>query len=233
MARNTSQQGSRRGRSSELKPPTWQPSASASPSLVAAGVLSALKDHGIHSAIGGSLALSIEGFDIGRPPDDVDVVILDDAPDAGQMRKALCVAGCRNVPDETVIADHLKDGHAAFLLGKHNVEIQVPAAKVAKARPHAKANALRLLQHTRSNVALVGGLRIIRSQNVAIWKAIFGRDKDRRDLKVLIDSTNAAGEPAITNANELVDYTRAVAGSSAAAWVDELLFKNDCWYAAY
>jgi len=212
-----------------------RPSVLASPGLLAAaGVLQdALKKKGIHTAIGGSLALCIEGFDIGRPPVDVDVVVLDDNTDAIQVREALGVAGCQDMPTVTVIEQRLQAGYAEFRMCSHNVELQVPSVKVSKARPHEKANALRLLRHTRSNVAMVSGVQIIRSQNVATWKAIFGRDKDKRDLRALAKSTNAAGEPAITDASELSDVTRAVVGSAAAAWVDELLFKTDPWYSAY
>jgi len=57
-------------------------------------VLEALRHVGIHGAIGGSLALWIEGFDIGRQPHDSDIVILDDALSARRVRQALCMAGC-------------------------------------------------------------------------------------------------------------------------------------------
>ena len=198
-------------------------------------VLEALRHVGIHGAIGGSLALWIEGFDIGRQPHDGDIVILDNdnALSARRVRQALCMAGCENLPSETAMRQQLHVGHTDFALGLYDLEIQVPATKVSRALPHAKRPALRLLQHTRSSVALVDGVQIIRSQNVAVWKAIYGREKDKLDFKALIESTNAAGEPAITNANELVDLARAIAGDDAAAWVNELLFKKDRWYAAY
>ena len=196
-------------------------------------LLAALKANQIHAAIGGSLALFIEGFDIGREPDDGDVVLLDDAPKAGQVLKALKAAGCRNMPSESSVKKWLRSGYAEIALGPHKLELQVPAAKAAKAPPHAKAAALQLLQHTRNSVAVVDGMRILRAQNVAVWKAIFAREKDKQDLRALIACTNAAGEPAITDGNELVAFTRAIKGVDAAAWLNKLLFEDERWFSNY
>jgi hypothetical protein len=203
------------------------------PDLVTAAeaVLARLRQANVVCAYGGSFALAVHGFDLDRTPNDLDLVLFDDAPPARPLRDALRAAGCTNVPPERAFQELLVAGEAKLTLRGYPLELQLPVVKAANASYHAKAAASQLILRTRASVTTVRGLPVIGPQMVAVWKAIYNREKDRRDLRTLIGITNSAGQAAITDANDLIECVRAVKGNDAVKWLNELLFTEDPWYA--
>lgn len=197
----------------------------------AEALLACLRQAGVAWAYGGSFALAVHGFDLGRMPNDLDVVLFDDAPPVRPLRDALRTAGCTNMPSERDFQELLVAGEAKLTLGGYPLELQLPVARAANARFHAKAAASQLIRRTRASVTTVRGLPVIGPQMVAVWKAIYGREKDQRDLRTLIEIASPAGESAITDANGLIECVRAVKGNDAVRWLNELLFTEDPWYA--
>jgi hypothetical protein len=215
-----------------FSPAPRQAPAAGPQSLLAAAdaVFQAVRKAKVACAFGGSFALHVHGFDLGRPPKDLDLVLFDDAPPARKLRDALRAAGCKKLPGERAFQELLVGGEAKCTLVDYELELQLPVVKATTARPHGRAAASRLIQRTRASITSVKGLPVISPQMVVAWKVVYGRDKDKRDLKTLIGITNTAGEPAITDANEVIECARPIKGTDNIAWANDLLFNEDHWF---